>query len=59
MLVGKDEKDANCDTNSRRNSCNQEEREAQERLRSRPSRIEHQLKSCIIPEWIQRWALGD
>ena len=59
MAVGKDEKDASCDTSNRRNSCNQEEREAQERLRSRPSRIKHQPKSCTIPEWIQRWALGD
>jgi len=59
MAVEKDEKDVSCDTRNRRNSCNREKRETQKRLRLRPSRIKHQPKSCTIPEWIQRWALGD
>jgi hypothetical protein len=57
----KNEKDASCDTCNQTSSCNQEEKEActQERLKSALSRIKYLPGSCTIPEWIQRWALGD
>jgi len=61
MAEEKNEKDASCDTCNQTSSRNQEEKEAypQERLRSRLSRIKHRPGSCTIPEWVQRWALGD
>ena len=61
MAEEKNEKDASCDTCIQTSSRNQEEKEAypQERLRSRLSRIKHRPGSCTIPEWVQRWALGD
>jgi len=61
MAAKKNEKDASCDTCSQTSSRNQEEKEAypQERLGSRPSLIKHRLGCRIIPEWIERWALGD
>jgi hypothetical protein len=61
MAEGKNEKDTSCDTCNQTSSRNQEEKEAyaQERLMSALSRIKHRLGSCTIPEWVQRWALGD
>jgi hypothetical protein len=61
MAEEKNEKDSSCDTCSQTSSCNQEEKEAypQERLKSALSRIKHRPGSCTIPDWIQRWALGD
>ena len=61
MAEEKNEKDASCDTSNQTSSCNQKEKEAYslERLESRLSRIKNRAGSCTIPEWVQRWALGD
>ena len=61
MAEEKNEKDASGDTCIQTSSHNQEEKEAYplERLSSALSRIKHRPGSCTIPEWLQRWALGD
>ena len=61
MAEEKNEKDASCDTCIQTSSHNQEEKEAyaQERLGPRLSLIKHRFGCRIIPEWIERWALGD
>jgi len=60
MAEGKCEKDATCDTCNQSSPIAPEEKEsqAQGNLNSRLSQIKHHPRSCTIPEWIQRWALG-
>ena len=61
MTEEKNGGNAGCDRSNRTSSCNPEEEEthSQERLMSASSRIKLQPKSCTVPEWIQRWALGE
>jgi len=61
MAEEKNEKDASCDTCNQTGSCTQEEREGylQERLKSTLSRLKHRPGNYAIPEWMERWALGD
>jgi hypothetical protein len=61
MVEEKYGKDASCDPCIQTSSRCREEKEAspQERLNSALSRIKHLPGSCTIPEWVQRWALGD
>ena len=61
MVEEKNEKDASCDTCNQTGSCNQEEKEtdAQGTPGSKFPRNKHRLGSRLIPEWIERWALGD
>jgi len=61
MAKEKREKDATCDNCNQTSSGNQEENEihVQETPKSKLPHIKHRLGSRIIPEWIERWALGD
>jgi hypothetical protein len=61
MAKEKNEKGASCDTCNQGSSCNQEEKEAygQESLKSVRFLPEHRPGYCTIPEWMERWALGD
>ena len=61
MAEEKCEKDATCATCNQSSSIVQQKKESQAQgsLNSRLSLIKHRLGSYTIPEWIQRWALGD
>jgi hypothetical protein len=61
MSEEKNEKDATCDTCSQTSSSNHEEKEThfRETPKSKLPHIKYRLGSRIIPEWIERWALGD
>ena len=61
MAEEKNEKDASSDTCIQTGSRNQEEKEAYpvEGLNFALFRVKHRPGSCTIPEWVQRWALGD
>jgi hypothetical protein len=61
MAEEKNEKDASCDTRNQAGSCNQEEEETD--VQGTPTSEfpynKHRLSSRMVPEWIERWALGD
>jgi len=62
MAEEKNEKDASCDTCNQTGSCTQEKKEEayfQERLKPTLLRLKHRPGYCAIPEWMERWALGD
>jgi hypothetical protein len=61
MAEEKKEKDANCDTSNQTGSCTREEKEVfpQETLEPARNRLRHRPGRCTIPEWMERWALGD
>ena len=61
MAEETNEKDASCDICIQPGSRNQEEKEAYpvDGLNSALSRLKHPPGSCPIPEWMERWALGD
>jgi hypothetical protein len=61
MAEEKNEKDASCDTCNQASSCTQEEKETQvqETQKSIFPHNKHRLGSRMIPEWMERWALGD
>jgi hypothetical protein len=61
MAEEKNEKDAGGNTCNQAKSHNQEQKEAcpQERMKSVRSRLDHRPGYCTIPEWMERWALGD
>ena len=61
MAEEKNEKDASCDTYNQTGSCTQggKETDAQETPKSEFPQNKHRLGSRMIPEWMERWALGD
>jgi hypothetical protein len=61
MAEEKKEKDEIYDTCNQTSSCDQEAKEtySQDELRSARSRLEHRPGYCTIPEWMERWALGE
>jgi len=62
MAEEKNEKDATCENCNQTGSGNQEEKEEayfQERLKPTLLRLNHRPGYCAIPEWMERWALGD
>ena len=50
-----------CDTCNQTSSCTQQEKEThvQETQKSKFPHNKHRLGSRMIPEWMERWALGD
>ncbi len=55
-MAEKDEKDTTHDTCNQTSSCNQGEKKTP---RSEFPHDKHRLGSHMIPDWIERWALGD
>jgi hypothetical protein len=61
MAEEKNEKDTSCNTCNQTISCNHEEKgtHGQETPKSEFPHNKRRLGSLIIPEWMERWALGD
>jgi hypothetical protein len=54
-------KDASCDTRNQTGSCTQGKKEgySHERLKPTLSHLRYRPGYCTIPEWMERWALGE
>ena len=61
MAEEKNEKDEGCVTWNQTSSCTQQEKEThvQDTQKSKFPHNKHRLDSRMIPEWMERWALGD
>jgi hypothetical protein len=61
MVEDKPGKDNTGDTCNESSPILQQEQEGQSHgsLYCRLSKIKHRSRSCTIPEWMQRWALGE